>query len=113
MHGIGAPEIAMLVFVVIWNITIVDIVRSGIALDQKVAWLVFVVFLSAFGIIVYFIRRKQLVLKTEQQNDNQVSKRTNPLLVLLLIVIVGISTLASTGILAAVITPQFTTSSAK
>lgn len=55
MHGIGIAELGIIIYVILWLVALVDILRSGF-IKQRYAfiWLL-VIFLIPFGIIAYYI----------------------------------------------------------
>jgi hypothetical protein len=66
MVGIGVPELIVLfvLFLPIWLIAFVDILRSEFTGSNKIVWLIAVILVPFIGPIAYFfIGRKQKVKK--------------------------------------------------
>lgn len=66
MVGIGLPELIVLfvLFLPIWLIAFVDILRSEFTCSNKIVWLIAVILVPFVGPIAYFfIGRKQKVKK--------------------------------------------------
>lgn len=66
MVGIGVPELIVLfvLFLPVWLIAFVDILRSEFTGSNKIVWLIAVILVPFIGPIAYFfIGRKQKVKK--------------------------------------------------
>ena len=63
------------VILVIWAITIWDIVRSHLGGGKTAAWLLIVILLPLFGSVFYWFRRKPQAGDVQRQYDNEVALR--------------------------------------
>lgn len=78
MFGIGTPELVILflvllsvIFVFKWILSLVDILRNEFTDNNKIVWLLVVVFIPLFGVIAYhFIGTKQKTSRITQQLTN-------------------------------------------
>jgi 4-amino-4-deoxy-L-arabinose transferase-like glycosyltransferase len=66
MTGIGIPELIILLFLLLlgipWIIAFIDILRSDFRDNNKLIWLLAVIFVPFIGLIAYFfIGRKQKI----------------------------------------------------
>jgi 4-amino-4-deoxy-L-arabinose transferase-like glycosyltransferase len=66
MTGIGIPELIILLFLLLlgipWIIAFIDILRSDFEGNNKLIWLLVVIFVPFIGLIAYFfIGRKQKI----------------------------------------------------
>jgi uncharacterized membrane protein len=64
MMGAGLAEIGIIIYVILWIIALVDIMRSRFKKNiYEIMWLI-IIFLVPFGVIAYFaIGRKQQIAK--------------------------------------------------
>jgi len=61
-----------LIFVAVWLYTLVNILKNDFTGNNKVIWLILVVFLAPIGIVLYFlIGRNQRVFESTTENDEQ------------------------------------------
>ena len=70
MFGIGLPEFIVLfvLFLPVWLIALVDVLRSEFTGSNKIVWLIVVILLPFVGPIAYFfIGRKQKVKKVKEK----------------------------------------------
>ena len=61
------------VILVIWAITIWDIVRSRLGAGKTAAWLLIVILLPFVGSLLYWILRKPQADEVQRQYDNEVA----------------------------------------
>ena len=66
-----------LVLVIIWVITVVDIVRRRTALAPMAAWIMFVLILPVIGAAVYWATRKSTPEDVQRSFDAQRELRQN------------------------------------
>ena len=59
MGTLGIPEIIMLgltiIPVILWIVALLDIVKSRFSDNNKIVWLLIVIFLPVLGAIIYFL----------------------------------------------------------
>ena len=70
MYGIGVMELIILfvLFLPVWLIALVDVLRSEFTGSNKIVWLIVVILLPFVGPIAYFfIGRKQKVKKVKEK----------------------------------------------
>ena len=73
MFGIGLPEFIVLfvLFLPVWLIALVDVLRSEFTGSNKIVWLIVVILLPFVGPIAYFfIGRKQKVKEVKENLVN-------------------------------------------
>jgi len=62
-----------LALLVVWGITIWDIVRSRLGAGKTAAWLLIVIILPFVGSLLYWILRKPQADEVQRQYDNEVA----------------------------------------
>jgi hypothetical protein len=64
-----------LILLVIWVLTIVDIVRSHLGAAKTSAWILIVVILPFVGALLYWVMRKPTADEVQRQVDNERAMR--------------------------------------
>lgn len=55
MSGLGIAELGIVIYLILWIVALVDIMRSKFIKHRYVLLWLLVIFLIPFGVIVYFI----------------------------------------------------------
>jgi uncharacterized membrane protein len=69
MPGLGIAELGAVIYVILWIVALVDILRSKFTKHWYTLLWLLVIFLIPFGIIAYFIFGRRLKLKIEKHAE--------------------------------------------